>query len=120
MTNFGDKATRTDATAAGQATPPLVVVDHEIMGGLPCFAGTRVPGEVVVASVDKGISWADLVAAYPFLTEAHVAAARAFLASPEGERRRSTSFPSAFLGKVIERRVVKPARREPNAGPGAA
>ncbi len=111
MTNPGGKPIQSDAKAVERATVarPVVVLDHEIMGGQPCFAGTRVPAETIVASVDKGIDWARLVAAYPFLTEEHVTAARAFLASPDGQRRPSTEFPSAY-GEVIERKIVRPAR----------
>lgn len=85
MTNLPDDSIKVDqADLAGradgpQATPAKVVVDPEVMGGRPCFAGTRVPADIVMASVDKGIEWSRLVASYPFLTEAHVAAARAYL-----------------------------------------
>jgi uncharacterized protein (DUF433 family) len=97
----------------GPVTPPMVLVDPEIMGGSPCFAGTRVPVEIVVASVDKGVGWAELVASYPFLTEAHVTVARAYLASPEGQRRRSTDFPSRLFGKVIEHQATGSSPRGP-------
>lgn len=119
MSNPGDKPLQSDAKAVERATVarPVVVVDHEIMGGRPCFAGTRVPAEIIIASVDEGIDWARLVAAYPFLTEEHVTAARAFLASPDGQRRPSPEFPLAF-GGVIERKVVRPARLKQKPSPG--
>lgn len=55
----------------------LVTTDPEIMGGLPVFAGTRVPVSVVLDSVAAGIQLDRLLAAYPFLTEAHIKAAKA-------------------------------------------
>jgi uncharacterized protein (DUF433 family) len=61
------------------ADPPVVVSDPEILGGTPVFAGSRVPIDIVLASVDKGISMDRIVAAYPFITEAHIAAAREYL-----------------------------------------
>ena len=120
MSNERTERDQRTPSNSGQDTPPMVLVDPEIMCSRPCFAGTRVPVDIIVASIDRGINWEDLVAAYPFLTEAHVAAARAYLASPEGQRRSSTAFPSRFFGKLIERRVVRPAQRGPKAGPGAA
>ncbi len=56
----------------------LVVEDAEVMGGLPCFAGTRVPIETVLASLEKGIAKDRLVASYPFLTDAHIDAASVY------------------------------------------
>jgi len=55
----------------------LVTTDPEIMGGLPVFAGTRVPVSVVLNSVAAGVQLDRLQAAYPFLTEAHINAAKA-------------------------------------------
>jgi uncharacterized protein (DUF433 family) len=59
-------------------TDPVVVSDPEILGGTPVFAGSRVPIDMVLASVDKGISMDRIVAAYPFITEVHIAAAREY------------------------------------------
>lgn len=56
----------------------LVIENAEVMGGLPCFAGNRLPIETVLASLDKGISKERLVAAYPFLTDAHIDAASVY------------------------------------------
>jgi uncharacterized protein (DUF433 family) len=83
MAHPADDNTQTEQVVGCQATPAEVVADPEVMGGQPCFVGTRVPASIVVASVDKGFEWSRLVAAYPFVTEAHVAAARAYLAARE-------------------------------------
>jgi uncharacterized protein (DUF433 family) len=56
----------------------LVTEDPEVMGGLPYFAGTRVPVENVLASLDKGIPKERVLASYPFLTDAHIEAALAY------------------------------------------
>jgi uncharacterized protein (DUF433 family) len=58
---------------------PLIAEDPDILGGVPCFAGTRVPIEHVLASLDKGVSLEWLRRSWPFLTEVHVEAARAYL-----------------------------------------
>jgi uncharacterized protein (DUF433 family) len=56
----------------------LVTTDPEIMCGVPIFAGTRVPIDIVLASLDSCVDWDRLVASYPFLTESHVVAAKAY------------------------------------------
>lgn len=56
----------------------LVTNDAEIMGGVPVFAGTRVPIEIVLGSLASGIEMNRLKASYPFLTEAHVQAAKVY------------------------------------------
>lgn len=56
----------------------LIAEDPDILGGVPCFAGTRVPIERVLASLDKGVSLERLQASWPFLTEAHIQQARRY------------------------------------------
>lgn len=90
----------------------LVVEDAEVMGGLPCFAGTRVPIETVSASLEKGISKDRLVASYPFLTDAHIDAASVYaqIHPRRGRPRRlSDTIPSA-LPKVT--RVARLQRHD--------
>lgn len=65
---------------ARATTPARVSLDPGVMGGTPCFAGTRVPASMVLGRVDSGEGWAQLVSDYPFLTEQHIAAAREFVA----------------------------------------
>jgi uncharacterized protein (DUF433 family) len=45
-----------------------IVEDPEILGGTPCFAGTRVPIANVVGAAEEGMSFSELKAAYPFLS----------------------------------------------------
>lgn len=56
----------------------LIVRDPQVMGGVPCFAGTRVPVGTVLGSLDAGDTFEEARNAYPFLTPGHVEAARAF------------------------------------------
>ncbi|UXH79267.1 DUF433 domain-containing protein [Roseateles amylovorans] len=56
----------------------LILEDPEVMGGVPCFAGTRVPIEHVLASIQAAIDPLRLQLAYPFLTPAHIEAAQIF------------------------------------------
>jgi uncharacterized protein (DUF433 family) len=54
----------------------LVSVDPQVMGGEPVFTGSRVLIDAVLGSVDAGIELPRLQDSYPFLTPAHLAAAR--------------------------------------------
>lgn len=56
----------------------LIVEDSELLGGMPCFAGTRVPIDNVLASLDKGVAISRVLQSYPFLTDAHLEAARVY------------------------------------------
>ncbi len=56
----------------------LVKADPEILNGLPCFAGTRIPIESILASLDEGMSEVELAEHYPDLTPQHIEAARLY------------------------------------------
>ena len=65
-----------------------IAEDPDVMNGVPCFAGTRVPIDIVLAFVDKGMSLTEVCKHYAFVTPDHVAAARAY-----GPRARARSLP---------------------------
>jgi uncharacterized protein (DUF433 family) len=71
---------RAQAQAQAQAQP-TVVTDPEVLSGMPVFAGSRVPIDVVLASIDAGTDMTRIRQAYPFVTDEHVTAARAYKAS---------------------------------------
>jgi uncharacterized protein (DUF433 family) len=52
--------------------------DPEILGGKPVIKGTRISVELILEYFSDGSSIADVLAAYPHLTEADVRAALAF------------------------------------------
>jgi uncharacterized protein (DUF433 family) len=56
----------------------LIMVDPEILGGTPVFAGTRVPVNTVAASLKKGIDRKRILWAYSTLTDEHLEAARVY------------------------------------------
>jgi uncharacterized protein (DUF433 family) len=60
--------------------PPRVHSAPEVLGGTPVFVGSRLPVVTLLACVDAREPWARLVESWPWLTEAHVAAARAWVA----------------------------------------
>jgi uncharacterized protein (DUF433 family) len=59
---------------------PQVEVDADVMGGTPVFAGSRLPIGTVLASLDAGVHLERLLESWPWLTQAHVAAARHYAA----------------------------------------
>jgi uncharacterized protein (DUF433 family) len=88
----------------------VIQVSDDVMGGMPVFAGTRVPLEMVTASLDKGISLERVVDAYPFVTPSLVEAARVYqLVHPRRGRRRSLGEANPGW-KVRESTLVRPPR----------
>ena len=61
-------------------SPQRISIDPAIMLGKPCIKGTRITVELILRKLGAGRSFADLVAAYPKLTEDDVRAALAFAA----------------------------------------
>jgi uncharacterized protein (DUF433 family) len=57
-----------------------ISVDPAIMMGKPCIKGTRITVELILRKLGAGRSFADLLEAYPQLTEDDVRAALAFAA----------------------------------------
>jgi uncharacterized protein (DUF433 family) len=80
------------------------------MGGLPVFAGTRVPIDMVTASLDRGISMEQVPISYPFVTPKLVEAAKIYqLAHPRRGRRRRVEEANPGW-KVLETKRVRPPR----------
>ncbi|MCE9591861.1 MAG: DUF433 domain-containing protein [Planctomycetes bacterium] len=48
---------------------PRVTFDPQVMGGKPCIRGMRVTVGMIVGLVASGRSWAEILAAYPYLEE---------------------------------------------------
>ncbi len=61
-------------------THTLISIDPDIMGGKACIAGTRVPVHILLGHLGSGATVADLLEAYPFLTDADIHAAIAYAA----------------------------------------
>jgi uncharacterized protein (DUF433 family) len=88
----------------------VVEASDDVMDGTPVFKGTRVPLDVVTASLDKGISFERVRAAYDFLTPELAEAAKVYqLVHPRRGRRRSIAEVHPDW-KVTETRVVRPPR----------
>ncbi len=63
-----------------------ISVDHRIMGGVPCIAGTRIPVAAVVSMVAEGMTVERIVADFPQLDAEAVRQALVFAADAVRER----------------------------------
>jgi uncharacterized protein (DUF433 family) len=61
--------------------------DADILGGKPVIRGTRISVELVLEYLADGCSVADVLAAYPHITEGQVRAALAFAHDMVAEER---------------------------------
>lgn len=87
----------------------MICIDPDVMGGLPCYEGTRVPIENVLGSLEQGVDFERLYAAYPFLTAEHILAAQLYAAShPRNwpSKRLSDTYPGAqIVSKITLQRI---------------
>jgi uncharacterized protein (DUF433 family) len=63
-----------------------ISIDHRIMGGAQCIAGTRIPVATVVGLLRQGCSPDDVLADYSTLTREDILAALQFAANAVDER----------------------------------
>lgn len=59
----------------------LIEINADVMMGKPVIRGTRIPVELVLQKLSEGASYADLLDAYPRLTEAGIYAALGYAAA---------------------------------------
>lgn len=57
------------------------MIDHHVMGGMPCIAGTRIPVTTVIGLLSQGLSVEDVLDDYPTLCRDDILAALRFAAS---------------------------------------
>lgn len=63
-----------------------ITIDPEIMGGVPCIRGMRMPVATVVAAVADGMTVPEILTEHPDLTAEDVAEALRFAAAAVRER----------------------------------
>ena len=63
-----------------------ITTNPDVMGGLPCIRGLRVPVATVVAMVADGMSVAEIVDDFPYLEAEDVAEALRYAAEAVRER----------------------------------
>jgi uncharacterized protein (DUF433 family) len=63
-----------------------IKIDHRIMGGRPCIAGTRIPVAMLVRMIAAGTSVETILEQYPQLTEDDIREALRFAAANVDQR----------------------------------
>jgi uncharacterized protein (DUF433 family) len=71
-----------------------IVIDHRVMGGVPCIAGTRVPVATVLGLLGQGYSIDEVLADYPSVSRDDVLAALRYAASVVDERELPLRLPA--------------------------
>ena len=66
----------------------LISIDHQVMGGAACIAGTRIPVATIVSMLAEGSSVSQVVADFPQLTAEAISEALQFAADAVRERER--------------------------------
>jgi uncharacterized protein (DUF433 family) len=63
-----------------------VIVDHRVMGGVPCIVGTRIPVATLVSMIAEGMTTDEIVTDYPQIRRDDVSQALQFAADALLER----------------------------------
>ena len=63
-----------------------ITVDPKKMGGMPCIRGLRIPVATVVSMVADGMTYAEILAAYPDLTTEDIREALRYASEAVRER----------------------------------
>lgn len=63
-----------------------ISIDHRIMGGLPCIAGTRIPAAMLVRMVAAGMTVETILDDYPQLQAEDIREALRFAAANVDQR----------------------------------
>jgi uncharacterized protein (DUF433 family) len=71
-----------------------IVIDHRVMGGVPCIAGTRIPVATVLGLLGQGYSIDDVLSDYATISRDDVLAALRFAASAVDERELPLRLPA--------------------------
>jgi uncharacterized protein (DUF433 family) len=98
----------TDAARASQT----VLSDPEILGGEPVFAGTRVPVDNVLGSLDEGMSLENLQSSWSFLSKSLIDDARLYVKlHPRRGRPRAPNVEVAGW-KLRSRKIIPPGTND--------
>ena len=71
-----------------------ISIDHQIMGGVPCVSGTRVPVAAVIGLMAEGVAPTDVLVHYPQLVIQDVLACLEFAATAIDERHLPLKLPA--------------------------
>lgn len=71
-----------------------VSVNHEVMGGVPCVTGTRIPVSMIIGLIAEGAATDEIIADYPQLRPEDVRACLRYAARAVDERELSVRLPA--------------------------
>jgi uncharacterized protein (DUF433 family) len=63
-----------------------ISVNHEVMGGVPCIRGTRIPVATVVGMVAEGMTREEILSEFPQLAREDIQEALRYAAAAVDER----------------------------------
>ena len=66
---------------------PRITIDPAVMLGKPCIRGTRITVELILRWLSEGRTFAELLEAYPHISEEDIKAALAYAADTVGTRK---------------------------------
>jgi uncharacterized protein (DUF433 family) len=90
----------------GAMAEPIIVIDPEVMNGIPCFRGTRVPFKNLMDYIEGGHSLGEFLRQFPTVTRE-----MAVQALEEAKDRCSLESSEDSLGRVSPRRFPAQACR---------
>ena len=71
-----------------------IIIDHQIMGGVPCIRGTRIPAATILGLMAEGVSSSGVLEYYPQLTTADILACLEYAAAALDERHLPLRLPA--------------------------
>jgi uncharacterized protein (DUF433 family) len=71
-----------------------VSVNHEVMGGVPCVTGTRIPVAMIIGLIADGATTNEIIADYPQLRAEDVRACLQYAARAVDERELPVRLPA--------------------------
>lgn len=63
-----------------------ILIDHRVMGGVPCIRGTRIPVATVVGMVAEGMALEEILGDFPQLSDQDIKEALRYAAAAVDER----------------------------------
>lgn len=85
-----------------------ISVDHRVVGGVPCVAGTRIPVATVVGSVASGLTTDEILAEYPQLTRDDIQACLAYAAGNADVRELPIQADAARIHDLLTEAAATP------------
>jgi uncharacterized protein (DUF433 family) len=70
-----------------------ITIDPQQMGGMPCIRGLRIPVATIIGMIADGMTWAEILRAYPDLERDDIVEALRYAAEAVRERELPLTVP---------------------------